>query len=85
LNFLLLPLGAELRNDRVVLKREPVLEFRLSRPDSFHCSFCGSKPDEGLFVVTAEISDLIAAFKAHVERYHSEGEDFSRTGARIVR
>jgi formylmethanofuran dehydrogenase subunit C len=65
-------------------KIEPLLEFRLSRPDSFHCSFCGTKPDEGAFVVTGEISDLVAAFKAHVERYHPEGEDFSQTAPRIV-
>ncbi|MGO9274958.1 MAG: hypothetical protein ACLQOO_32800 [Terriglobia bacterium] len=60
---------------------EPVLEFRLSRRESFHCSFCGTKPDEGAFVVTGKISDLIAAFEAHVEQYHSKGEDFSQAGA----
>jgi hypothetical protein len=82
LNFILLPLAAEWRNHQVMAKKEPVLEFRLSRPDSFHCSFCGTKPDEGAFVATREITDLIAAFKTHVEQYHPKGEDFSRTPTR---
>jgi hypothetical protein len=58
-------------------KEEPILEFRLSRPQSFHCSFCGYTPDEGAFVTTGEVSDLIGAFRSHVEEYHSKGENFS--------
>jgi hypothetical protein len=66
-------------------KREPVLEFRLSSPKSFHCSFCGHGPDEGAFVITGTISELIKAFKSHVERHHPAGEDFSQTAARTVK
>jgi hypothetical protein len=58
-------------------EKEPVLEFRLSRPNCFHCSFCGNTPDEGAFVLTGKVADLIEAFKAHVEEYHPKGEDFS--------
>jgi hypothetical protein len=32
-----------------------------------------------------DVAELVAAFKAHVERYHSQGEDFSQAAARIVR
>lgn len=66
-------------------KREPVLEFRLSKPEQFHCSFCGHAPDEGAFVARGEIEELVKAFKSHVEEHHPKGEDFSQAAARIVR
>jgi hypothetical protein len=59
-------------------KPEPVLEYRLSRPGSFHCSFCGRRQDEGAFVITGEVAALLDAFEEHVERFHPAGEDFSR-------
>jgi len=65
-------------------KREPVLEFGLSNPKSFHCSFCGHGPDEGAFVITGTIEEMIKAFKSHVERHHPAGEDFSQSAARIA-
>jgi hypothetical protein len=57
--------------------REPVLEYRLSRPRRFHCSLCGFGPGEGTFVVVGDIADLLECFKLHVEQFHSRGEDFS--------
>jgi hypothetical protein len=66
-------------------KREPILEFRLSRPGSFHCSFCGHRQDEGAFDIRGDVADLLEAFKAHIERFHPAGEDFSQAAARIVR
>jgi hypothetical protein len=67
------------------MAKEPVLEFRLSRPTLFHCSSCGNHQDEGAFVPRGEIEQLIEAFADHVRRYHSAGEDFSQAAARIVR
>jgi len=59
-------------------KREPVLEFRLSRPGRFHCSFCRSVADEGAFSPTGDVEVLLAEFKEHVDRCHHAGEDFSQ-------
>jgi len=67
------------------MAKEPILTFILSKPDKFHCSFCGHGPDEGAFTLDGHVRDLIAAFEAHVERYHPKGEDFSQAAARIVR
>ena len=66
-------------------KREPILELRLSRPDSLHCSFCRVHGLEGMFVATGTVSDLVAAFEDHVQQFHADGEDFSQAAARIVR
>jgi hypothetical protein len=55
-------------------KREPILAFRLSHPESFHCSLCEPDNDEGTFIITGEVSDLLVAFKMHVERFHPAGE-----------
>jgi len=62
-------------------KREPVLEFRLSKLNQFHCSFCGDVLDEGTFVAHGEVDKLIEAFKDHVAQYHLRGEDFSQAAA----
>jgi hypothetical protein len=66
-------------------KPEPILEFRLSRPKSFHCSFCGHKKDEGAFVITGGVAELLDAFKTHVETFHPAAEDFSQAAARTVK
>jgi hypothetical protein len=66
-------------------KKEAILEFRFSRPNQFHCSFCGNRPLESTFATIGDVAELVAAFKAHVERYHPQGEDFSQAAARIVR
>jgi hypothetical protein len=66
-------------------KREPILEFRLSCPESFHCSFCGYRQDEGAFVITGDVAALLDAFKTHVESFHPAGEDFSQVDSRIER
>jgi len=65
--------------------REPILEFMLSRPKLFHCSFCRVKGLEGVFTITGTVPDLIAAFEDHVQQFHAEGEDFSQAAARIVK
>jgi hypothetical protein len=66
-------------------KAEPILQYRTSRPGSFHCSLCGNRQDEGAFVITGDIAALIDAFEEHAERFHPQGEDFSQAAARIVR
>jgi hypothetical protein len=66
-------------------KKEAVLEYRLSRPDSFHCSLCGHRQDEGAFVASGDVKDLLDSFSNHVASYHPTGEDFSQAAARIVR
>ena len=66
-------------------KKEPVLEFKLSRPDSFHCSLCGNRLDEGAFVADGEVKDLLDSFSQHVASFHPAGEDFSQAAARTVR
>ena len=76
---------AELCNHLHMAKKEPVLEFRISSPRSFHCSACGNGPDEGAFVITGEVQDLIAAFRSHVQDFHSKGEDFNQAAFRVVR
>jgi hypothetical protein len=58
-------------------------EMHFSRPNQFHCSFCGNRPLEGTFATIGDVAELVAAFKAHVERYHPQGEDFSQAAARI--
>ena len=70
-----------------MVKREPVLELRLSNPKSFHCSFCRVRGLEGMFVATGDgtVSDLVAAFEDHVQQFHSKGEDFSQAAVRIVK
>jgi len=58
--------------------KEPVLEFKLSRSDKFHCSSCRDTGDEGAFTLDSSVAELVDAFRAHVERYHSKGEDFNK-------
>jgi hypothetical protein len=69
-------------------KQEPVLEFRLSSPNEFSCSLCRGdglrKKGEGSFTVIGDLRELVAAFGAHVGRYHTT-EDASQFAARIVR
>jgi hypothetical protein len=65
-------------------KKEAVLEYRLSIPNSFHCSLCGHGIDEGAFVTRGTIGDLIAGFKRHVGRYHTK-DDAGQAVARILR
>jgi hypothetical protein len=66
--------------------REPVLEFRISSPNEFTCSLCrgdGSrKRGDGSFTVIGDLRELIAAFEAHVGRYHTT-EEASQAAARI--
>jgi hypothetical protein len=80
-----LDLAAELCNYRRMARKEPILEFKLSSPQSFHCSACGNGPDEGAFVITGEVKDLISAFRSHVQDFHSKGEDFNQAAFRVVR
>jgi hypothetical protein len=67
------------------MAKEPILTFVLSKPDKFHCSFCGHGPSEGAFSIDTDVSELIEAFKEHVQTHHPKGEDFSQAAARIVR
>jgi len=67
-----------------VAKKEAVLEYRLSSPNSFHCSLCGHGLDEGTFVTSGRVGDLIAAFREHVGREHTK-EDASQAAVRVVR
>jgi hypothetical protein len=57
-------------------KQEPTLEFRLSSPNEFQCSFCRGdgirKKGEGSFTVIGDLLELVAAFRAHVGHYHTE-------------
>lgn len=66
------------------MKREPVLTFKISRPTKFHCSACRDTGDEGAFSIDTKVSDLIEAFKDHVQRYHDKGEDFNQAAFRSV-
>jgi hypothetical protein len=52
------------------MAEEPILAFKLSRPTKFHCSACPDVRDQGAFVITGEVSEMIAAFQQHVARYH---------------
>ena len=52
---------------------EPMLTFRLSDLNEFHCSSCGhevASAHNSRFIVD-RVTDLIAAFKTHVELRHS--------------
>jgi hypothetical protein len=78
-------IGSGVSETTGMAKREPVLEFRLSRPKSVHCSFCGHGPDEGAFVITGTIDGMLKAFRSHVERFHPAGGDINQAAARTVR
>jgi hypothetical protein len=65
-------------------KLEPLLEFRLSRPGAFHCSFCGKRKDEGWFATNRDIAALLVAFEDHVKNFHPKGKDFNSAALRIV-
>jgi hypothetical protein len=52
---------------------EPMLTFKLSDRNEYNCSACGhevASAHNSRFIV-AHITDLIAAFKTHVEQCHS--------------
>ena len=66
------------------MKKEPVLTFRMSKPDKFHCSFCRNLGDEGAFTLDTSVRDLIRAFESHVKRHHAKGEDFNQAAFRAV-
>jgi len=66
------------------MPKEPILEFKLSKPDKFHCSFCRDVGDEGAFTLTTSVARLVADFRGHVQRYHSKGEDFNQAAFRAV-
>jgi len=40
--------------------------------------------DEGAFTLTTTVKDLVDAFRSHVQRYHSKGEDFNQAAFRAV-
>lgn len=61
----------------VSMKNEPVLTFCLSDPSKFHCSACRNVGDEGAFTLELKVKDLVEAFKAHVQEYHTDGEDIN--------
>ena len=67
-------------------KPEAVLEYRLSDPHEFTCSLC---PQEtlhkamGTFAIIGDLDGLVAAFKEHVSRWHTN-EDGTRPSARIA-
>jgi len=50
---------------------EPMLTFKLSDLNAFHCSACGQEiasSHNSRFIV-AGVADLIATFKTHVQQY----------------
>jgi hypothetical protein len=52
---------------------EPMLTFKLSDRNEFHCSTCGQKialAHNSRFIVD-RVADLIAAFKTHIEDCHA--------------
>jgi hypothetical protein len=66
------------------MSKEPILQFKLSKADEFHCSACIDVADEGAFTLDTSVSDLVRAFKSHVQKYHSKGEDFNQAAFRAV-
>jgi hypothetical protein len=61
------------------MPKEPVLEFKFSQPDIFHCSSCGDGPNEGAFSLATSLKKLLDAFRKHVRDHHSNGEDYSKS------
>jgi hypothetical protein len=64
---------------------EPILTFRLSRPERFYCSACSDVGDPSPFTLDLWTSDMVEIFRDHVRRYHPNGGDFSQAGLRTVR
>jgi len=54
------------------MAQEPLLVFKLSRPQAFQCSACDEY--SGAFSTEGWAIDVIDAFRAHVRRYHSKAE-----------
>jgi len=67
------------------LPNEPILTFRLSRPDRFHCSACPDLGDDSPFPLDLWTSDLVEVFRDHVLRHHPKNEAFSRAAVRRAR
>jgi hypothetical protein len=61
--------------------QEPILEFRLFE---FSCSLCrGDGSRRGSFAAVGTVSELIAAFREHVKRFHTE-ETSAEVAARTL-
>ena len=63
---------------------EPMLTFKLSDKTEFRCSICQNavaSVGNGRFVIVG-LPDLIAAFREHVRRYHTN-EEVTQTTARM--
>lgn len=67
------------------MAKEPMLIFRLSKPEYFKCSLCKEGTTQGMFGTLEPVSRLIDDFREHVAAFHPAGEDFSQAAVRIVR
>ena len=66
------------------MANEPILLFKLSRPQTFRCSACLSEY-RGDIEAEGWVIDVIDVFRDHVRRYHSKEENLSQAAVRVVR
>jgi hypothetical protein len=65
------------------MAKEPALVFKLSDPQTFRCSACNGE-SQGDFAAEGWAVDVVDAFRIHVLRYHSKGQDFSQPASLMV-